>query len=638
MRSRLMWWALAALVVVVYARVLGFEFLLFDDPINVVENPRLAPPTAASLAAFWSGTYLGLYVPVAYSMWWLAAWVGDAPQAWLYHALPLACQVLATLLCARWLLRLGLPARAAWLGALLWALHPLQAETVAWVSELRGAAANVFVFLYLERSAVARHSASHVSVAQVAAYASLLAALLCKPSAAVAPAVLLVVECAWYGSGVRWRPLLCAGLLAGGALWVSKQAQADELLSFVPHWSERIYVALDALGHHVRTICVPSALAPDYGRRPQDVLAQPWVQWEPWIGAGFVLLALGAVWRLWRGRCSCSTHSTPQIYSAAVLVVPICLAPTLGLVPFAHQAISTVADRYASLALVAPALVLAALAARLPARQSWAVGLLLLGILAVLTANQLGHWRDTRSLFVHTTKVNPLSATAWTNLGLSAERQGDLTGAREFYQTALRVRPEHARAHQNLGLLEAKSGNLPAALQHLLAARSYQPYHARHHSNLAAVLSQTGDPQGARAAAQRSIDLDPELADGHNALGVLSLQRAAAPEALLHFQRALALRPKEAEYARNCALAAARAGQITAARAYWERALASPAVRASWRLDAARVALNSPSDPALALRWMAPLVESARGELLVEVLELRVRAEEELERVRERLK
>jgi tetratricopeptide (TPR) repeat protein len=627
MRSRLMWWALAALVVVVYARVLGFAFLLFDDPINVVENPRLAPPTAASLAAFWSGTYLGLYVPVAYSLWWLAAWVGDAPQAWLYHALPLVCQVVATLLCARWLLRLGLPTQAAWLGALFWAMHPLQAETVAWVSELRGAAANAFVFLYLERSAVARSSTRHVSASQLTAYAALLAALLCKPSAAVAPAVLCVVECAWWGSAVRWRPLFVAGVCAGGALWVSKQAQADELLSFVPDWSERVYVALDALGHYARTVCVPVGLAPDYGRRPQDVLTQAWSQWEPWLGVVLVLLALWAVWQLWRGYRSAAKPVTPKIYACAALVFPLCLAPTLGFVSFAHQSISTVADRYASLALVAPALLVAALATRLSVRWAWASGLLLLTAMALLTAHQTSHWRDTRSLFLHTTQVNPLSATAWTNLGLVAERQGNLTEARESYQTALRVRPEHARAHQNLGLLEAKSGNLPAALQHLLAARSYQPYHARHHSNLAAILSQTGDPQGALAAAQRSLELDPELADGHNALGVLSLQRAAHAEALQHFQRALALRPPEAEYARNCALAAAQTGQVPAARAYWERALSSPAARASWRLDAARTALSAPPDAALALRWTEPLVgEQSMGAMVVGVLEVRAQA------------
>lgn len=625
------WLALAALVLLVYGRVLGFEFTLFDDPVNIVDNPRLAPPTWSSLADFWARPYLGLYVPLAYSAWWTAAHAGDVPQAWLYHALPLAAHLAAALLAARLLLRLGCAPLGAWCGAALWALHPLQAETVAWASELRGAAANAFVFLYLERSLAARGGAR----TRMAAHLALAAALLCKPSAAVAPALASLFELAAGEAGASFAARASAVLrrhaagfaLAAAALVVSKLAQSDELLRFVPAWHERPLVALDALGHHARAMLAPHDLSPDHGRRPQEVLAAGWASPAAWAGVAFLV---ACAWSL-RGLVQAPVRSSAldsRAAAAAPLVVLCCLAPVLGLLPFAHQAISTVADRYASLALLGPALVAAWLAPRLPRRAAAVFVVVLCASCGLAAHAQCGAWRDTRTLFERTLQANPRSATAWTNLGLDAERRGDTQEARRCYARALDVRPEHARAHQNLGLLDARAGDLAAAKEHLLAARDLQPYHARNHSNLAAVLAQTGDPQGALEAARRSVELDPELADGHNALGVLAQQRGEQALARECFERAAALRPAEAEYARNVALACERLGDLPAARAAWTRALDSRGARPAWRLEAARGWLLAPPAPERALAVLEPLVGAtgAPPGLRWRALELRAQA------------
>lgn len=605
------WFVLAALVLAVYGRVVGFEFVLYDDPVNIVDNPRLAPPTMDGLAAFWARPYLGLYVPLAYSAWWAAALHGDAPQAWLYHALPLAAHLAAALLLLRFLLRLGCAPLGAWCGAALWALHPLQAETVAWASELRGAAANAFVFLYLERQL----AAGPVLRGRVVAHIALVAALLCKPSAAVAPGVACLLDLAADGGGTSFAARLGAALrrhapallLACAALALSKLAQADELLRFVPAWHERPLVALDALGHHARAMFAPFGLAPDHGRRPETVLEAGWSAPAPWAG----LLCAGlCAWSLLRlvKPAGLSSALDSRAAAAAPLVALCCLAPTLGLLPFAHQSISTVADRYASLALLAPALVAACWVPRARPRAALAAVVALCAACGAAAHAQCGAWRDTRTLFEHTLEVNPGSATAWTNLGLDAERRGDEAEARRCYSRALEARPAHARAHQNLGLLDARAGDLAQAKAHLLAAREYQPYHARHHSNLAAVLAQTGDYPGALDAARRAVELDPELADGHNALGVLAQQRGDHAAARQRFEHAARLRPSEPEYARNAALACERLGDLSAARAWWSRALATRGARPAWRLDAARSWLASPSDPRLALECLEPLV------------------------------
>ena len=211
------WWMLAAaaLVLALHARVVGFEFLHFDDPWNIVENPRLQPPTLEGLLAYWSGPYLGLYVPLACSLWWVAAFVGEGPEAWLYHLLPLLAHAGAAALLVRLLQRLGFGGAPALLGAALWSLHPLQVEVVAWASELRGAAANLLAIAYLERGCAARAGGRG---ALVHAHLALVGALLCKPSAAVAPALALLLESGFPAAGSRTKMQSGCSCTAGNSV------------------------------------------------------------------------------------------------------------------------------------------------------------------------------------------------------------------------------------------------------------------------------------------------------------------------------------------------------------------------------------------------------------------------------------
>ncbi|MEY2745917.1 MAG: repeat-containing protein YrrB, partial [Planctomycetota bacterium] len=625
--SSLRWMlAAAALVLLLHARVVGFEFLAFDDPWNIVENPRLRPPTLDGLLAYWSGPYLGLYVPLACSMWWLAALAGDPPEAWLYHLLPLLAHAGAAAMLARLLSRLGFGGLAALLGAALWSLHPLQVEVVAWASELRGAAANLLAFAYIERWFAARAEARRAPL--VHAHLALVGALLCKPSAAVAPALVVLLELGLAEPGAASRRSrlarhLPAFVLCAAALFASKLAQSDELLRSTPSPLGRALVACDALGHQARCMLLPTGLSPDHGRRPEEVLAAGFGAFAPWFGAALCAGACFALARLARRRAAHGGEDGRAL-AAALLVVPCALAPTLGLVPFAHQAISTTADRYASLALLGPALALALACRRFGAPATVAGGALV-ALLATASAIQAASWRDTRALFERTIALNPSSALAATNLGLAAERQGNLTEARGWYERALRARPGHARAHQNLGLLLAREGELEAARAHLLAARDAQPWFARHHSNLAAILARAGDERGALASAARSVELDPGLADGHNALGVLAQRRGDHAEALARFERAAALRREEAEYQRNVALELALVGRVEEARAAWGRALLLPGAKASFRLEAARLELAPPRRAERAREFVAPLLASG-GPLLGSALEVDAQA------------
>jgi hypothetical protein len=153
MRSRFLAAAvLIGVIVAVFWPVVSAEFLLWDDVYHLHDNPDLWPAESRDLSAFWRRPYWGMYVPVAYSYWGGLAIASqrlsstESPELvpWLFHETNLVLHVVTSLLVLRLLIRLGAAPFGAAVGALLFALHPLQVESVAWVSEARGLLAGLF--------------------------------------------------------------------------------------------------------------------------------------------------------------------------------------------------------------------------------------------------------------------------------------------------------------------------------------------------------------------------------------------------------------------------------------------------------------------------------------------------------------
>ncbi|HKV89754.1 MAG TPA: hypothetical protein VJQ43_00980, partial [Thermoplasmata archaeon] len=158
--SRAVPWAiLAAAVLAVFGRTLGFPFLDWDDPTAVTENPLLHPPSLETLGRIWSAPWSGLYVPVSFTAWWIEMRVSllldaaRAPDPRVFHAGLLLLHFLSACVVLRILRRLVDDPKAAlapWLGALLFAVHPLQTESVAWITETRGVLAGFLGFAALD--------------------------------------------------------------------------------------------------------------------------------------------------------------------------------------------------------------------------------------------------------------------------------------------------------------------------------------------------------------------------------------------------------------------------------------------------------------------------------------------------------
>jgi len=496
-----------------------FPFVDWDDGPNVLQNPWLNPPTLQGLIASWKAPYYGIYAPVTRTVWFLLARAsGTTPDPHIFHTANVIVHVLNVLLVYTLLLRLVQHVGAASLGALLFALHPLQAEPVSWVTgmkDLLGAFLSLCAIL-----AYVRYAQSHAHDGKrylwyTTASAAYLLALLAKPAGVCVPLMAWILDVGMIRRSVRQATLALVPWLLPIApiAWVT--AAAEKANSLVPYtrWSVRPLVAADALGFYLVKLVWPASLCMDYGRTPHVVLQSPW----RFAALSAPALLAGAAWLL-RRRAVALTVAI-GLFAGALL-------PVLGLVPFAYQSYSTTADRYVYLAMLAPALAGAWFVATY--RRAWIVaiacGTLLLS--AILFAAQEQTWRSSQALFEHALRINPRSSIANNNVGVMELTEGRYDAALKHFRQALQTAPQYPEAHYNLGLLYARIGRTAAAQEEFRAVIRWKPDYAMAYNDLGVLLLQQGRLDEARSCFQKALQLQPNAGLFQNNLSIV-LQRLA---------------------------------------------------------------------------------------------------------------
>ncbi len=551
LRSALIGPAIFLLVLLAYWPALRGG-LLWDDAAHVT-RPELR--SLAGLGRIW--TEVGAtqqYYPLLHSAFWLEhrLW-GDAVTG--YHLTNLLLHAVAACLVVALVRRLGLAGAA--LAGLIFALHPVAVESVAWISEQKNTLSAVLylgaALLYLDFDRSRRNRA------YAAALGLFLLALLTKTVTATLPAVLLVLF--WWRRGrpelrrdvFPLLPWLALGLGAGlFSAWMEHSfigAQgADYDLSFV----QRCLLAGRALCFYFSKLLWPVDLVFIYPRWALD----PAAGWQYL----FPLAVLGVTAAFcWRAR----RHRGPL---AALLIYGGTLLPVLGFLNVYPFIFSYVADHFqylASLAVLVPAAgILTRATARFPKAGRWGMQAGLVLILGGLTWRQSHIYRDAPSLYRAVLAGNPDCWLAYNNLGNLASQSADgLPEAERHYEAVIRLRPEFADGHFNLANTLAKIPDRRArAIAEYEIALGLQPDFAEARNHLGNLLAQ--DPaQLPRAIAQFEAALrgNPRFAEAHCNLGsALSRLPDRLPEAILHFETAIRLRPDFTDAHYNLAVACAR--------------------------------------------------------------------------------
>jgi len=536
---------LGAAIAAAYLPVRQAGFI-WDDEAHLTANRCIVGPLG--FKEIWTTAEANYFPLVLTHLWVLHAIFGLNPL--VYHLVNVLLHAAGAVLLWRVLRRLGVP--GAWLGAALWALHPVQVESVAWISELKNTQAAVFYLLAI-RFFVAWLSAGAAETPRWRNYALALGcallAILSKPSTVMLPVVLGL--CAWWLAG-RWewrmvRPLVPFLALSAIASSWTVWEQMHHSLALGPEWSqswaERIVISGRVVWFYLGKLLWPQPLMFIYPRWTPDAASLRW--WLPalTVAAGF----LG----LWRFR---HRWSRPWFFAFAYFVVS--LFPVLGFFNVYYFRYSFVADHFQHLASIGP-LALAgaglALAARRVAHDRWlhrtgvaACGLLLLGL-------GVQSWRHSRTFASNTTlwqttaARNPQCWLAINALGMESMDRGRFAESLEKFQQAFRIKPDEHTVLSNIGNALVQTGKASDAISYFQRALRVQPSFAEAHNGLGYALTLVQRPAEAIPEFEAALRINPKLWQPHFSLANALVATGRVAEAIPHYAEAARLNPESVD-------------------------------------------------------------------------------------------
>jgi protein O-mannosyl-transferase len=569
------WICLALLVITcaVYAPVAGFDFVNFDDPEMVAANAHVRQGvTPAGIEWALTSTEAANWFPVTRLSYMLDDQLFGLNSA-ASHLINVLLHALAAIALFVFLDR---ATRARWpsaIVALLFALHPLHVESVAWISERKDVLSALFWFLslcayvrYVERPGVTRY---------LVVTAWFMLGLMSKPMIVTLPFVLLLLDF-WplrrppsLGLLREKMPLFALSAIASIATYLAQQhSGAVGPFGAVP-FGLRAANALLSCVTYIAKMFWPSGLAVFY----------PYPAAIPLWQAALAAIALAAITfaavRLWR--------RVPYLAVGWLWYLGT-LLPVIGLIQVGGQAR---ADRYMYVPMIGLAIALAwgtvDLLRHWP-RAQVALAAAVLVACVPATRAQLAYWQNSGTLFRHTLAVTtgsdvaehnlgdylmgvpgglpeaiehlqaslrlyPDSAKTHTELGNALSRvPGREREALAEYEAAVRLAPDSALSHDSLGSALAQAGRFREALAEYEKAQRLAPDSAIPHDNIGNALARMGRVPEAITEYESALRLDPNSAETHNNLGVvLSSQPGRLPEALQHFEAVVRLKPDSAE-------------------------------------------------------------------------------------------
>jgi tetratricopeptide (TPR) repeat protein len=580
----------------VYAQVRSFDFVNYDDPDYTTGNTHVRQGlTARGLEWALTSRDAANWFPVTWVSHMLDSQFFGSDSGW-HHLHNVLLHALAVVLLCIFLERATGTRWRPTLVAFLFALHPLHAESVAWVAERKDLLSACFWFLTLW--AYVRYTRRPVPARYLAVAGCLCMGLMAKPMVVTLPLILLLLD-DWplarlgqRGRKVIWEklPLFALSGAAAAITWLVQQhAGAVKALPL----ETRLANATLSYAFYILKTFWPTGLAVFY----------PYPRafgFLPLLAAAVLLAATTTGVILLRRR-------SPYLLAGWGWFV-VTLVPVIGLVQVGGQAR---ADRYMYIPMVGLLIMLvwgAAEILEMMRAKVLAIPLAAAACLAcaAITWVQVGYWRNSETLFRHAlavtdhnsvanhnlgvylmasperlsealpyletaVRIDPNSAPAHTDLGSALARSGRLSEAIPQFQDAILLAPEAPIPHNNLGSALTEARRLPEAIAEFQTALRLDPDYDEARRNLAAAqaggstqphasrgveLLKAGDATGAIAELESALRLDPRDADAHNNLGVaLSRFPDRQRESIAHFEAAVRLRPDFADAQYNLGVA-----------------------------------------------------------------------------------
>jgi tetratricopeptide (TPR) repeat protein len=546
----------------------GFSW---DDNLVLTSNPVIVGPLG--LKEIWTTNAADICPLTLTTFWFEHALWGLSPLP--YHLVNVALHGLNAVLLWRVLRALAVP--GAWLGAALWALHPVQVESAAWIAEMKNTESAFFYLLsilFFVRNLKLESGANFWNRDFGFSFLFAALAMASKSSTVVLPLVFFL--CAWWlKRTISMRDIAKAlpalGLAAITSL-VSLWTQGTYLAmntarEWIPSWPQRIALAGDALWFYLGKLLWPWPLMTVYPRWQIDA-----TQAISYLPTAVMLVILIVLWIFRR------TWAQPWFLVYAYFL--IALLPVLGLATNTYFELSFVADHFQYLAAMGPlAFVgagLAMLGDRFSSRSSplkFVPAAAVLLILAILSWQRVGLYQSPEKLWTDTLAKNPNTWSGYNFLGLAAFQEGRLDEARRLYEESLALHPRYSAALFNLGLVLSQTGHGVEAMDEFKSAAEADPGFIDAHYNYANELYKAGRTDEAMDEYQTVLRLNPNHVQAHNNLGLALFEAGQLDDAITQFQAAIRVDPNFADAHYNLGLAEAQIGQLDDAIREFQEAL-----------------------------------------------------------------
>jgi protein O-mannosyl-transferase len=580
------------LTVIAFYPVLHNQFVNWDDYKNIVENPFYRGLRWTNIQWMFTTFHMGHYQPLT----WLTLCIdylvwGLNPAGYHLSSLLFHCANAVVLYFVAFHLFLsadaGLAAHKGFLlplgagfAALLFSLHPLRVESVAWATERRDVVSVLFILLtvlcYLKATKLSEtdlESRRWMAVSLGLYFLSLLS----KATGMTLPLVLLTLDVyplrrlgqpstGWFGPKTRnvWREKIPFFVLALGAGVIALIAQyhARALRPLEQHdIASRLMQSFYGIVFYLWKTVLPFSLSPLY---EVPLTPEPW-RWSFLLSA---LLVVGITVVLFVRR-----RVWPAILASWIVYV-VLLVPTSGIAQSGPQ---LVADRYSYLSCMAWTVVTAGgishllqlslnrgVASHMLAAIVVIVALALVGF-GVLTWKQTQVWQDSERLWRHALSIDPESSYAHNNLANALADQGRLDEATVEVREVLRINPRDAEGYYNLGNFLARQGKLGEAVDRFHEALQIRPDHAEAHYDLGNALARRGELDVAVVHFRQALFFAPQDARAHYNLGQIFVRKGKLEEAIRQYRLALGIDPTHVKARYYLAVALTEQGEFDGA-------------------------------------------------------------------------
>jgi protein O-mannosyl-transferase len=595
---------LIAATVVAYLPALHGGFV-WDDYANISDSRTLRSWKGLWEIWFKPGATFQYY-PLTYTGFWVGYHLWGLNTLG-YHLVNVLLHGVAAVLL--WQVLRRLKVRGAWLAGAIFALHPVNVMSVAWMTELKntlsGALALAAAWAYVRFARLGVYATEQGSGAAkgnvlgsdwryyILVLALFQLAMFAKTAVSFLPVTLLLVAW-WQRERMGWRdvapllPMLGIALVMGQVTFYVERLHGATGEQIHISLLDRVLISGRSFWFYLGKLFYPHRLTPVYERWHMDARA-----WWQYMYPAATLGALGGLWwmrrRIGKGPLAALLHF---YVSTSLLILIVVLTFTR---------FSFVSDHWQyfgcmSVITLAAVGITKALDFVQPSKRFIKPTLCgaLVVLLGVLTWRQSGLYADSETLWRANLARNPNSDLGNNGFGNALFQKGQVDEAITHYRKALEIQPGYTEALNNLGNALLQKGQLDEAIAQFQRVLEIQPGFAKAHYNLGTAFLRKGQLDGAIAHYQRALEIQPDYAEAHFNLGSAHLQKGQLDEALAHFRKAIALRPELPGIYYNLGLVLLRKGQVDEAIAQFQKAVESQPDFSDARNSLAWVLATSP--------------------------------------------